>query len=51
MIYTKFGEVLDKITRSEPGNMADFMEVLQDKVDEKLENDNPPDTTVIDSPF
>ena len=49
-IYTKFNESLEKITRSEPGDMSDFLEVLQGKVDEKLDN-NPPDTEVIDAPF
>jgi len=49
-IYTKFNESLEKITRSEPGDMNDFLEVLQGKVDEKLDN-NPPDTEVIDAPF
>jgi len=50
-VYTKFTESLEKITRSEPGNIADFVEVLQDKVDEKLDNQNPPDTEVISAPF
>jgi hypothetical protein len=50
-VYTKFTESLQKITRSEPGDIADFVEVLQDKVDDKLENQNPPDTEVISAPF
>lgn len=50
-VYTKFGESLEKITRSEPGDIANFVEVLQDKVDEKLENHNPPDTENISEPF
>jgi len=50
-VYTNFTESLEKITRSEPGDIADFMEVLQDKVDDKLDNQNPPDTEVIDAPF
>jgi hypothetical protein len=41
----------EKITRSEPGDMKDFVEVLQEKVDEKLDSNNPPDTEVIDAPF
>jgi hypothetical protein len=49
-MYTNFAESLDKITRSEPGNMGDFIAVLQGKVDEKLDN-NPPDTKLIDAPF
>ena len=31
------------ITKSEPGNVQDFIDVLQDKLDEKL-NDNPPES-------
>ena len=50
-VYTKFTESLEKITRSEPGDIADFVEVLQDKVDDKLDNQNPPDTEVINAPF
>lgn len=50
-VYTKFTESLEKITRSEPGDISDFVEVLQDKVDEKLDNHNPPDTEVISAPF
>lgn len=49
-VYTKFNESLEKITRSEPGDMKDFFEAIQTKVDEKLDN-NPPDTEVIDAPF
>ena len=50
-VYTNFTESLEKITRSEPGDIADFVEVLQDKVDDKLDNQNPPDTEVISAPF
>ncbi len=48
-VYTAFDESLRKITRSEPGEIGDFLTVLQDKVAAKL--DNPPDTEVIDAPF
>ncbi len=51
VIYTKFQESLNKITRSEPGNIADFLGVLQDKVDDKLDNQDPPDMEVISAPF
>ncbi|MCC7193909.1 MAG: hypothetical protein IT444_14160 [Phycisphaeraceae bacterium] len=51
VVYTKFFEAIDKITRSEPGNISEFIDVLQDKVDEKLENNNPPDTALISSPI
>ncbi len=50
-VYTKFTESLEKITRSEAGNITDFVDVLQDKVDEKLDNQNPPDMEVISAPF
>ena len=46
--YTRFSESLDKITRSEPGDVKNFIEYLQEKVDEKLEEPNPPDTKAID---
>jgi hypothetical protein len=49
--YTQFEESLEKITRSIPGDVSVFLEVLQAKVDEKLENNNPPDTEVISAPF
>lgn len=51
VVYTKFTESLEKITRSDPGKITDFIDVLQEKVDEKLENNNPPDTEAIDAPF
>jgi len=50
-VYTRFRESLSKITRSEPGNIDDFLGVLQEKVDVKLENNNSPDTETIDEPF
>lgn len=51
VVYTKFTESLEKITRSDPGKITDFIDVLQEKVDEKLESNNPPDTEAIDAPF
>jgi hypothetical protein len=50
-VYTKFTESLEKITRSEPGEIADFIEIIQDKVDEKFDHHNPPDTETISAPF
>lgn len=47
-VYTNFGESLDRITRSEAGDVKGFIEYLQEKVDEKLEEPNPPDTKTID---
>ena len=48
-VFTKFHESLEKITRSEAGNVDDFLSVLQEKVNNKL--DNPPDTETIDATF
>jgi hypothetical protein len=42
-IYTKFKPALDTIITPEPGPLEDFIETLQDKLDEHLENGNPPD--------
>ena len=50
-VFTRFDESLQRITRSEPGDISDFVEHLQEKVDEKLEEDNQPDTETIDAPF
>ena len=50
-IFTRFDESLEKITRSEPGNISDFVEHLQEKVDEKLEEDEQPDMETINAPF
>lgn len=47
-VYTSFDSALVTITKSEPGNMADFLAVLQDKLDEKLEESNPPDAPTLD---
>ena len=47
-VYTVFNESLDKITRPDVGAPAEFIEKLQEKLDEKLENGNPPDTRTID---
>jgi len=46
-VYTLFNESLDKIIRPEAGPPDDFIEKLQEKLDEKLEG-NPPDTNTID---
>ncbi len=48
-VYTKFTKALDSITKPEVGNVEKFMELLQSKVDEKLEN--APINQTIDSPF
>ncbi len=51
VIYTKFEDSILTITRSEAGEVADFIELLQDKIDRKLDNNNPPDTETIDAQF
>lgn len=48
-VYTKFHESLERITRSEPGDVANFVQLLQEKVNDKLET--PPDTETIDATF
>lgn len=48
-VYTKFNESLEKITRSTPGEMQEFVAVLQSKVNDAL--DNPPDSETIDATF
>lgn len=50
-IYTKFKDALLTITRSEAGAVDDFIDLLQDKVDRKLNNNTPPDTETIDAQF
>jgi len=45
IIYTRFAPALDKITRSKAGKMEDFIEKLQNKLDEKLET--PPTTETL----
>lgn len=47
-IYTLFESALVTITKSEPGEVDDFIAVLQDKLDEKLEDNNPPDAHTLD---
>ncbi len=46
IIYTEFDSALKQITTAEPGDINDFMNVLQQKLDEKFES-NPPDTSTL----
>ncbi|HEV2500169.1 MAG TPA: NotI family restriction endonuclease [Terriglobia bacterium] len=46
-VYTAFDASLDQITRSNGGDVNDFIALLQEKLDEKL-NDTPPDTQTVD---
>lgn len=47
-VYTSFDAALATITKSEPGDINDFVAILQDKLDEKLEENNPPDAPTLD---
>jgi len=47
-IYTNFKKALDKITMPTPGKIGDFITVLQDKLDEKLDNNPPENHTLTD---
>lgn len=49
VVYTKFTEALNSITRPKVGKIDDFMKLLQAKVDEKLES--PPINKTIENPF
>ena len=46
IIYTDFEAALEKITNPVPGSINDFVDVLQHKLDEKLEG-NPPDNRTL----
>ena len=46
-VFTKFTDALDKIILPEPGNLNDFIDVLQDKLDEKLDNLVSPDAPTL----
>ncbi len=46
IVYTEFESALMQITTAEPGKIEDFIDVLQQKLDEKLEG-NPPDAPTL----
>ncbi|MEK6754962.1 MAG: NotI family restriction endonuclease [Bacteroidota bacterium] len=46
VVYTEFEPALKRITTAEPGRIEEFIESLQQKLDEKLEG-NPPDAPTI----
>ncbi len=49
-VYTQFGPALDKITTAEPGDIQDFIDYLQEKLDDKLITGASPDTpTLLDA--
>jgi Restriction endonuclease NotI len=47
-VYTGFDAALSTLTKSEPGDVNDFVTILQGKLDEKLEENNPPDAPTLD---
>ncbi len=49
IVYTRFEAALNQITKSRPGKMEDFINHLQEKVDEKLET--PPTNRTVENPF
>lgn len=48
-VFTEFEPALAAITTSSPGNIDDFMKLLQEKLDEQLET--PPNNKIIEKPF
>ena len=48
-IYTEFESALVKITTAAPGNLDNFIKLLQNKLDEQMET--PPNNKNIDKPF
>lgn len=48
VVYTMFDPALDQITKSEPGSIGDFIELLQARLDEKRDDrEDPPDTPTL----
>lgn len=50
-VYTEFKPALDRITVPEPGPVKVFIEHLQSRLDEKLEDGNPPDAPTLTDLF
>jgi hypothetical protein len=48
LVFTEFGAALRQITTAEPGKIEDFIDVLQEKLDEKLEGNSPDAPTLTD---
>ena len=47
-VYSRFDVSLNQITRPQPGNEENFIERLQTRLDDMLEEPNPPDAPTID---
>jgi Restriction endonuclease NotI len=50
-VYTRFDTTLEKITRAEAGDIQNFMEHLQEKLDAKLESGHSPDAPTLADVF
>jgi hypothetical protein len=46
-VYTPFELSLDRITTSEAGPVENFLEDLQERLDKKLEDGNPPEAPTL----
>jgi len=51
VIYTKFNESLERITRPEAGDVKAFVERLQEKINDKLDTGHESETESIEPPF
>lgn len=49
IVYTGFDDALNQITRSDAGNVEDFISLLQEKLDEKLNGGTAPTNQTIDA--
>ena len=47
--YTGFDDALNQITRSDAGNVDDFISLIQEKLDEKLNVGTAPTNQTIDA--
>jgi hypothetical protein len=47
-IYTRFTEAMEQISKPAPGDEAGFVAELQYRLDRKLENNHPPETSTLD---
>jgi hypothetical protein len=47
-VYARFEDCLNQITRPEPGEERQFIDELQRKLDEQLENGTPPDAPMLE---
>ena len=47
-VYTRFSDTLRQITVAKPGLVKDFVQVLQEKLDEKLDSSTPPTNVTLE---